>query len=111
VIRLATLDCKLLRDLLRLRAQAFAVSAVLACGVALFVMATGMYGSLERAFAEQERDFATLRVLGFHGREVAYVLMAEMGSLLLVALPAGVILGNFLSRWLISQFRTKRSRG
>ena len=48
-MRLATLDRKLLRDLKRLRAQAIAVSAVLACGVALFVMATGMYDSLERA--------------------------------------------------------------
>ena len=48
-MRLATLDRKLLRDLKRLRTQAIAVSAVLACGVALFVMATGMYDSLERA--------------------------------------------------------------
>src|SRR4026208_2591359 len=48
-MRLATLDRKLLRDLKRLKAQAIAVSAVLACGVALFVMATGMYDSLERA--------------------------------------------------------------
>ena len=49
MIRLHPLDRKLLRDLKRLRMQAAAVSAVLACGVALFVMATGMYGSLERA--------------------------------------------------------------
>jgi putative ABC transport system permease protein len=48
-MRLAPLDRKLLRDLRRLRAQAVAVSSVLACGVALFVMATGMYDSLERA--------------------------------------------------------------
>src|SRR5688572_19431907 len=49
VMRLPTLDRKLLRDLSRLKAQATAVSAVLACGVALFVAATGMYSSLERA--------------------------------------------------------------
>ena len=48
-MRIATLDRKLLRDLKRLKAQAIAVSAVLACGVALFVMATGMYGSMERS--------------------------------------------------------------
>src|SRR5687768_8530312 len=48
-MRLATLDRKLLRDLQRLRMQAIAVSGVLACGIALFVMATGMYDSLERA--------------------------------------------------------------
>ena len=46
---LATLDRKLLRDLSRMKMQAAAVAAVLACGISLFVMATGMYGSLERA--------------------------------------------------------------
>jgi putative ABC transport system permease protein len=49
VMRLRPLNMKLLRDLKRLRTQAIAVSSVLACGVALFVMATGMYDSLERA--------------------------------------------------------------
>jgi putative ABC transport system permease protein len=47
--RLPSVDRKLLRVLTRLRAQAVAVSGVLSCGVALFVMATGMYDSLERA--------------------------------------------------------------
>ena len=46
---IATLDRKLLRDLSRMKMQALAVAAVLACGIALFVMATGMYGSLARA--------------------------------------------------------------
>ena len=49
MIKLSSLDRKLLRDLKRLKAQAIAVSGVLSCGVALFVMATGMYDSLERA--------------------------------------------------------------
>jgi len=41
------LDRKLLRDLRRLWLQAVAVGIVLGCGIAIFVMATGMYGSLE----------------------------------------------------------------
>jgi putative ABC transport system permease protein len=41
------LDRKLLRDLRRLWLQAVAVGVVLGCGIAIFVMATGMYGSLE----------------------------------------------------------------
>jgi putative ABC transport system permease protein len=57
-------------------------------------------------FAEQERDLATLRVLGFSRREVSYVLLAEIGALLLIALPAGAILGNLLSQWLMAQFQT-----
>ena len=71
------------------------------------LMAGGVaYSAARVTFAEQERDLATLRVLGFSRREVSYVLLAEIGALLLVALPAGAILGTVLSRWLMSQFQT-----
>jgi putative ABC transport system permease protein len=73
-------------------------SSLMAAGVA--------YSAARVTFAEQERDLATLRVLGFSRREVSYVLMAEIGALLLIALPAGTVLGNALSRWLMSQFQT-----
>src|SRR5690606_30817209 len=46
---LSRLDRKLLRDIGRMKMQMAAVSAVLACGVVLAVMANGMYDSLERA--------------------------------------------------------------
>lgn len=71
------------------------------------LMAGGVaFSSARVTFAEQERDLATLRVLGFSRREVSYVLLAEIGALLLIALPAGAILGAVLSRWLMSQFQT-----
>jgi putative ABC transport system permease protein len=72
------------------------------------LMAGGVaYSAARVTFAEQERDLATLRVLGFSRREVSYVLLAEIGSLLLVALPVGAVLGAVLSRWLMSQFQTE----
>lgn len=72
------------------------------------LMAGGVaYSAARVTFAEQERDLATLRVLGFSRREVSYVLLAEIGALLLVALPAGVVLGALLSRWLMAQFQTE----
>jgi putative ABC transport system permease protein len=72
------------------------------------LMAGGVAFSAARVtFAEQERDLATLRVLGFGRREVSYVLLAEIGVLLLVALPAGTIFGAWLSRWLMAQFQTE----
>jgi putative ABC transport system permease protein len=73
-------------------------SSLMAAGVA--------YSAARVTFAEQERDLATLRVLGFSRREVSYVLLAEIGALLLIALPAGAILGGLLSRWLMAQFQT-----
>lgn len=71
------------------------------------LMAGGVaYSAARVTFAEQERDLATLRVLGFGRREVSYVLIGEIGALLLIALPTGVVLGAALSRWLMSQFQT-----
>jgi len=72
------------------------------------LMAGGVaYSAARVTFAEQERDLATLRVLGFGRREVSYVLLAEIGALLLISLPVGAILGGLLSRWLMSQFQTE----
>src|SRR5262245_1829524 len=72
------------------------------------LMAGGVaYSAARVTFAEQERDLATLRVLGFSRREVSYVLLAEIGALLLVALPVGCVLGTLLSRWLMAQFQTE----
>jgi putative ABC transport system permease protein len=71
------------------------------------LMAAGVAFSAARVtLAEQQRDLATLRVLGFGRREASYVLIAELGALLLVALPLGALLGMFMSRWLMSQFQT-----
>jgi putative ABC transport system permease protein len=71
------------------------------------LMAAGVAFSAARVtLAEQERDLATLRVLGFGRREASYVLLAEIGALLLVALPIGIVIGALMSRWLMSQFAT-----
>jgi putative ABC transport system permease protein len=71
------------------------------------LMAAGVAFSAARVtLAEQERDLATLRVLGFGRREASYVLLAEIGALLIVALPFGVVIGAVMSRWLMSQFQT-----
>ncbi|MCB1491492.1 MAG: ABC transporter permease, partial [Rhodobiaceae bacterium] len=51
VIRLKALDRKVLRDLGRLWAQAVAIALVLACGVAIQILSTGAYRSLEETRA------------------------------------------------------------
>jgi len=45
-------------------------------------------------------------VLGFSRREASYVLLAEIGALLLMALPLGALMGRGFSQWLMSQFQT-----
>ncbi|MBM4214076.1 MAG: FtsX-like permease family protein [Gammaproteobacteria bacterium] len=70
-------------------------------------MAAGVALSAARVtLGEQERDLATLRVLGFRRREASWVLLGELAVLLAVALPLGLILGAALSRWMMEQFET-----
>jgi putative ABC transport system permease protein len=71
------------------------------------VMAGGVAFSAARiTLAEQERDLATLRVLGFTRAEVSYVLIGELMALALIAVPAGVAIGTLLAMWLMVLFQT-----
>ena len=72
------------------------------------VMAGGVaYSAARVTFAEQQRDLATLRVLGFARAHVSRVLLGEVGALLFVALPVGLCLGALLSQWMMSRFETE----
>lgn len=71
------------------------------------IMAGGVAFSAARiTLAEQERDLATLRVLGFTRAEASYVLLGELGALALLAVPLGCALGFLLARWLMKLFET-----
>lgn len=56
-----------------------------------------VYNSARIAFAERERDLASLRVIGFSRGETAFVLLGELGLVTLLALPLGAVLGYFFS--------------
>lgn len=77
----------------------FAFAAVMAGGVA--------FSAARITLAEQERDLATLRVLGFSRAEVSYVLVGEIAALALLATPLGLALGAILARWLMLLFETE----
>ena len=69
------------------------------------VMAGGVAFSAARiTLAEQERDLATLRVLGFTRLEVSYVLAGELAALGLLAVVPGVIAGTLIGEWLMKLF-------
>lgn len=71
-------------------------------------MASGVAFSAARVtLGEQERDLATLRVLGFRRHEASSVLLGELLMLLVVAVPIGLLLGALLSRWMMQQFETE----
>jgi putative ABC transport system permease protein len=71
------------------------------------IMAGGVAFSAARiTLAEQERDLATLRVLGFTRAEVSYVLVGELAALAILAVPFGCLLGTLLAQWLMNLFET-----
>jgi putative ABC transport system permease protein len=43
--------------------------------------------------AERSRDLATLRIMGFHRREVSYILLGELAIITLLAIPIGLPIG------------------
>jgi putative ABC transport system permease protein len=74
-------------------------------GLFAAIMAGGVAFSAARVtLAEQERDLATLRVLGFTRAEVSYVLIGELAALALMAIPLGIGLGTGLGMWLMRLF-------
>ncbi len=67
------------------------------------VVAFGVvYNSTRIQLSERARDLASLRVLGFHRREVSRVLFTELVVLALVAQPLGWFIGHWLA-WLTVQ--------
>ncbi len=69
------------------------------------IMAGGVAFSAARiTLAEQERDLATLRVLGFTRLEVSYVLVGELAALGLLSVVPGVIAGTLIGEWLMDLF-------
>lgn len=70
------------------------LAAVIAIGV--------VYNNMRIAFSERSRELASLRVLGFKRKEVAWMLIGEQFFLTLLAIPIGLSLGYGLC-WLLTQ--------
>jgi putative ABC transport system permease protein len=76
------------------------VTALLGAFIAFGVV----YNSARIALSERGRELASLRVLGFTRGEVGYILLGEIGLLVLVAIPPGFLFGRALSAYLAAAF-------
>ncbi|WP_404405304.1 ABC transporter permease [Pelagibacterium halotolerans] len=65
-----------------------------------------VYNSARIAFAERERDLASLRVMGFTKGEAAFVLLGELAVVTVFALPVGAALGYYLAAAIAAGFST-----
>ena len=75
-----------------------AIAAVITFGI--------VYNAARIAFAERQRDLASLRVMGFTRSEVSFVLLGELAVITLAALPIGSILGYYFSMVIAKGFST-----
>ncbi len=80
--------------------------ATLACALGFGVA----YNSARIALSERGRELATLRVLGFSRGEISYILLAEVGLLIVLALPFGCLLGRGLAEIMAASFSTELFR-
>ncbi|MBN8483610.1 MAG: FtsX-like permease family protein [Sphingomonadales bacterium] len=63
-----------------------------------------VYNSARILFSERAHELATMRVLGYHRREVATVLLGELALLVVMAVPLGCLLGNGLAQVMTAMF-------
>lgn len=85
-------------------AQNFGIITLFNIGFSGLIVLGVVYNSGRISLSERARDLASLRVLGFRRREVAFVLLGELALLVLLALPLGLLLGIALSRFLMERF-------
>ena len=75
-----------------------AIAAVITFGI--------VYNSARIAFAERARDLASLRVIGFTRGEAAFVLLGELATITVLALPLGALIGFFFAHAIAEGFST-----
>lgn len=61
-----------------------------------------VYNSTRITLSERGRELASLRVLGFSRAAISYILLGEVGLLILVALPLGCLIGWSLAWFIVT---------
>lgn len=66
---------------------------VINLGFAVIIAIGVVYNSAQISLSERERELATLRVIGFTRREISAILLGEIGTVTLLAVPLGLVIG------------------
>ncbi len=83
-------------------AQSIFVSVGFLVGFASVIAVGVIYNGARIALSERGRELASLRVMGFHHREVARLLLGEQALITLAAIPLGWLIGYALA-WAVVQ--------
>jgi putative ABC transport system permease protein len=82
------------------------IVAGFACVIAFAVI----YNAARIALSERGRELASLRVLGFTRREIAWMLLGEQALLLVFAIPVGFAIGYRTCAALVGAYQTELFR-
>jgi putative ABC transport system permease protein len=83
------------KNMLNMRAINLAFAIIIALGV--------VYNGARISLSERSRELATLRVIGFTRREISTILLGEIGTITLLGIPLGLVLGYWFA-WLLTLF-------
>jgi putative ABC transport system permease protein len=78
-------------------AEGILIGAGFLLGFASVIAVGVIYNAARISLSERGRELASLRVMGFHRREVAFLLLGEQGVITLFAIPLGWLIGFSLS--------------
>ncbi len=78
--------------------------------VASIIVIGVVYNNTRVALSMRGRELASLRVLGFTRREVAYILLAEQAVQVVLAIPVGFLLGGWFAELLVASMNPENFR-
>jgi putative ABC transport system permease protein len=68
------------------------------------IIALGVvYNGARISLSERSRELATLRVIGFTRREISTILLGEIGTITLLGVPFGLVMGYWFA-WILTLF-------
>ncbi|HVJ87863.1 MAG TPA: FtsX-like permease family protein [Caulifigura sp.] len=89
-------------NLMRIKTMNVIFAVIIAFGV--------VYNTARISLAERSRELATLRVIGFTRGEISIVLLGELATLTIVAIPLGLLIGTGMSAAVAAQLDTDMFR-
>ena len=91
-------------------AQNIFISVGFLVGFASVIAVGVIYNGARIALSERGRELASLRVMGFHRREVAVLLLGEQAIITVLAIPLGWLIGYGLAYLMVESLQTDTFR-
>lgn len=106
----ATRTATVARNFRELVRQSLLVNLIFLGCFAGAIAAAIVYNDARIALSEQERELATLRVIGFTRGEIARILFGELAVVMVLGLPLGSLLGWVLALLIVPLFSNETMR-